>query len=211
MDIRAYNTKDLPYHFVLFYNLERKDMEMYKKSLVGRPGDNALLTYCYLDTMCGLSYKAICCAEITNEGHLMFSMSDKVTTAIIFREGGIIADAKLFEEDDLPPFKERAEQIKEIYGYHEELIKVNEDKPFDKFRHPSYPKDILVSFFPREGKTEDMWVTEKKILDDGSVQGILINEPFNPDFELHEGDAVLVVPYKTEDGEIIPIAKLPWI
>ncbi len=211
MDIRAYNTKSLPYHFVLFYNLDEQKMEMYKSSLDGRANDNALLTYCYIDEQCGLSYRAICCAEITEEGHLMFSMSDNVSTMFIFREGGIISDARVFDEDDLPPFKEIADEIKENYGYHKDKIEIKDDRPFDKYRHPSCPNDILVDFIPPEGKTERMWVTEKKKLQDGSIQGILINEPYNPDFGLHEGDAVFVVPHETADGEIIPIALLPWI
>ena len=211
MDIRAYNTKSLPYHFVLFYNLEQQKMEMYKGSLDGRENDNALLTYCYIDEQCGLSYRAICCAEITEEGHLMFSMSDNISTAMIIREGGIISDARVFDEDDLPPFKEEAEKIKEIYGYHIDKIRISDDKPFDKYRHPSCPMDILVDFIPSQGQIEQMWVTEKKELPDGSIQGILINEPYNPDFGLHEGDSVFVVPYKNEDGETVPVALLPWL
>ena len=59
MDISGYNPKKLPYHFVLFYNLSSKDMAMYQNILKGKPRDNALLTYCYLDSMCGLSLRAI--------------------------------------------------------------------------------------------------------------------------------------------------------
>lgn len=62
MDIRNYNVKKLPYHFVLFYGIDEKQLAVIKLAFHGAETDNAVLTYCYLDTQCGLSYKVICCA-----------------------------------------------------------------------------------------------------------------------------------------------------
>ena len=55
MDVRAYRVKQLPYHFILFHHISMAKFFMYKKTFGGRDEDNALLTYCYLDTQAGLS------------------------------------------------------------------------------------------------------------------------------------------------------------
>lgn len=212
MDIREYNPKKLPYHFVLFYNLSSKDMVMYQSVLKGKPRDNAVLTYCYLDLMCGLSYRAICCAKIYGDGTIEYDVSDKIDTGMIIREGGLESDAVIIDEGGpMEQFQKEVDTIKECYGYYKERVEVSDEKPFDEFRHPAYPDDILVYFFSPDKKIEQIWVREKSHKPDGTVTGFLINEPYNELIGLHDGDTVQVIPYDMGNGEIIPAAILPWM
>ncbi len=92
-----------------------------------------------------------------------------------------------------------------------EQTDVNDEVPFDEFRHPSYPNDILVFFFAPDKKTEKIWVTEIRRESDGSIAAKVLNEPYNPLMGVHEGDTVRVIPQDLEDGQIIPVAILPWM
>ena len=211
MDIREYNPKKLPYHFVLFYNLPIDKQLVFRKMYQGTTADNALLTYCYLDSMCGLSYKAICGAYVSDEGKVEYHNARKMTVGLTLREGGLECDAAIFDEEDMPLFREEAERIKANYGYKKESTNISEDVPFDEYRHPSYPNDILVSFFAPDKKLEKIWVTEQERSRDGVLTAKVLNEPFDSLMGVHEGDTVKVIPYDTGDGKIIPTAVLPWM
>lgn len=211
-DIRLYKVKELPYHFVLFHHLPAPNMLMYKKTLDGRDDDNALLTYCYLDSQAGLSYKAICTAELFNDGSVDFNEPEDIDTAMIIREGGLLCAAEIINEgtEGLERFQDDADFIKEHYGYMKDKVEIRSDIPFDDYRHPSYPKDIFAYFFAESKKIEQIWVTEE-IRGDGTVRAILIDEPFNPLMGVHKGDLIDIIPYDIGDGEIVPLALLPWM
>ncbi len=130
MDIREYNTKRLPYHFILFYHLSSKEMDMYRNVLCGKSNDNAVLTYCYLDMQCGISYRAICCAEIFDDGTVEYDVPEKKNTGMTIREGGIESDAVIIDEGGpMERFQKEVDMIKECYGFYEDLIKVSKKKP----------------------------------------------------------------------------------
>ena len=88
---------------------------------------------------------------------------------------------------------------------------ISDDVPFDEFRHPSYPNDIIVTFLAPDKKVEKIWVTEKERRDDGIIIAKVLNEPYNPLMGIHEGDLVGVFPYEVDEGETIPMALLPWM
>lgn len=211
MDIREYNSKKLPYHFVLFYNLPSDKLTVFRKMYQGTEADNALLTYCYLDSMCGLSYKAICWAYVSSSGKVEYHNAREMSVGLTLREGGLECDAVLFDEEDMPQFQEEAENIKKIYGYMVNQTDISDDVPFDEFRHPSYPNDIIVTFLAPDKKVEKIWVTEKERRDDGIIIAKVLNEPYNPLMGIHEGDLVGVFPYEVDEGETIPMALLPWM
>ncbi len=211
-DIREYKVKELPYHFVLFYNIPESQANSIKKSLGGRDEDNALLTYCYLDSIAGLSYKAICWAKLNENGRVEYNEPETVDTALTIRESGLLCSAEIINENaaGMDRFQEKVEFIKECYGYHADRIDIDDDIPFDEYRHPGYPNDILVKFFSPDKKLEEMWVRE--VSRDGEfIRGTLLNEPYNSLIGLHEGDIVAVIPQKTDDGKIFPMALLPWM
>ncbi len=211
MDIREYNSKSLPYHFVLFYNLPLDKFIFYKRVYEGRSGDNAILTYCYIDSQCGMSFKGICWASVSKEGNIIYHHDRKMTTGLTIREGGLECDAAVFEEKDMRLFQKHADEIKEIYGHLADQTDINGDVQFDEFRHPAYPNDILVSFYAPNKKLEKMWVREQSHSKDGVVTAILINEPYNPLLGLHEGDMVKVIGYDIGDGKMTPLAVLEWM
>ncbi len=212
MDIRLYNIKSLPYHFVLFYNVPTNQMIMQKMALNGRADDNAVLTYCYLDGMCGLSYKAICCARISDNGRIQYTVPDRPNAGMTLREGAINSDAIIFDEEpEMAQFQKEADFIKECYGYDKESVAINDDIPFDKFRHPSYPMDIFTNLYTPDQKVEKIWLREVSRTEDGVITARFIDEPFNPLVGLHDGDTVKIIPYDKGDGEIEPTAVLPWM
>ena len=211
MDIREYNSKKLPYHFVLFYNLSSDKLTIFRKMYQGTEADNALLTYCYLDSMCGLSYKAICWAYVSDEGKVEYHNARKITVGLTLREGGLECDAALFDEEDMPLFQEKAESIKNIYGHMIEQTNISDEVPFDEFRHPSYPNDILVTFLSPDKNVEKIWVTEKERREDDTIVAKVLNEPYNSLMGIHEGDLVVVFPYEVDEDETIPMALLPWM
>ncbi|MCR5603735.1 MAG: hypothetical protein K6G27_08545 [Lachnospiraceae bacterium] len=212
MDIREYNTKSLPYHFVLFYNMPENTMAMYRGLFSGKADDNAVLTYCYLDSMCGLSYKVICCAKLYDNETIEFDVPEHLTNGMTIREGGLECEALLFDEGGIMSrFQKEADSIKENYGYYAESLKEDEDVPFAAFRHVAYPNDIQVYFFKKNQGYEEMWVREHERRPDGTVIGTLLNEPYDQSMEVHEGDSVKVFPYDPGDGNIVPVAVLSWM
>jgi hypothetical protein len=211
MDIRLYNTKDLPYHFVLFYNLPEDRVNAFKQTLQGQEDDNALLTYCYLDSQCGLSYHAVCWATVSEDGNIEYKNKREMTAALIIREGGLECDAAVFDEKDMPSLADFADKIKESYGYLEDRTAVSEDILFDEFRHPAYPNDVIAVFIAPDQKVEKMWVTEQSRSEDGGIIAKLLNEPYNNLMGVHEGDLVKILPYDIGDGKQTPVAVLDWM
>ena len=212
MDVRAYRVKQLPYHFILFHHIPMAKFFMYKKTFGGRDEDNALLTYCYLDTQAGLSYRVMCCAKLYDDGRVDYNVPETITTAMIMREGTLECPAEIINEgaEGMERFQKEADSIKDNYGYLRDRVEIHDDVPFDEHRHPAYPDDIMVQFFTPDKKRELMWVREQS-RQGNSVIGRLIDEPFNPLVGLHNGDSVEVVPHEFDDGEVIPVAVLPWM
>ncbi len=212
MDIREYNPKTLPYHFVLFYEIPNEKLLIFGREIKMSLTDNAILTYCYLDSVCGMSYKVICPAR-KRGSEISYHIPENVATAVTLREGALECQAIVIDEDDqsVEQFKEEVDLIKKCYGYHLDSTDVSDEDPFSEFRHPAYPNDILVNFMSPDHKIEKMWVTQKDIREDGIVVAQLINEPYNALMGVHEGDLVEIYPLKGEDGETIPIAILSWM
>ncbi len=170
------------------------------------------MVYCYLDKQCGVSYRAICCALLHDNGSVEYHISNQINTMWKFREGSLDCEAFVFPEDaDLSRFQEYAEDIKDCYGYYEELMEPDEEVPFDEFRHPNFPTDILTVVMGPNKEGERMWLREIKRLNDGTVKAKLIDEPFNDEAGVHEGDVVTVVPMDMGRFGIMPFAILPWM
>ena len=149
---------------------------------------------------------------IYGDGTVEYDVPEKINAGMTIREGGIESDAVILDEGGpLEQFQKEVDSIKECYGYHEDLVKISKNRPFDEYRHPSYPNDILVYFFSPDEKIEQIWVTEGEQNSYGEIMGKLINEPYNPLMGVHNGDTVNIIPYDLGDGMIIPTAVLPWM
>lgn len=235
MDIREYNTKDLPYNFVLFYDLPEAELRKYSMDdLPYVEGENSILTYCYIDRQAGLSYRFICKCKFNN-GCIEYGKRSE-TAVMIIREGGLVGQALLLPDgEDLGDLHEIANEIKEGYGYHIDLIKTLEAKRFSNRRHVCYPDDVMVVLFEMGNvKPEQIWVTEideskypdkikaligtkiayntregvETMLFAGA--GKLINQPFNSAFGYNNGDIVPIYALQGDKGElpIVPASRL---
>lgn len=230
MDIRAYNTKDLPYRFVLFCNISAKDLFLYSAGAPIKDGENSLLTYCYIDRQAGLSFEVVCKASLLPDDSIKFGEVSK-TTSMKIREGGLISDALVFPEGyEMEQFQEVADRIKNHYGYHIDMVRILEEKRFSNRRHICYPNDIMVYLFGMGIKTEQIWVTEidedayppqiKNLIGTKLVHttqngnetmefagaGRLINQPYNLGFGYNEGDIVPIYAIPDGRGQEEPIA-----
>lgn len=230
MDIRAYNTKDLPYHFIIFYNLPESEIRKYSLDVPYQIGENAVLTYCYIDRQAGLSYELICKASLEGNGNIRFSKGSK-TSMMKIREGALISDAVVLDEDipQMSPYKYVADRTKDVYGYHIDMVKTLEAKRFSNRRHVCYPDDIMVFLYGMGCKPEQIWVTEisendypeniKNLIGTKVVHSIggdinewefasagrLINQPFNKELGYVNGDIVPIYSTKDKNGEELPI------
>ncbi len=204
MDIREYKVKELPYHYVLFYNIPQEQMESFRLMLSGDKEDNAILTYCYLDSEAGVSYKGLCCCNLTGD-KVRYNLSNHLI-GLTLREGGLECDAIVMDNvAEGYGFQEEAESIKEDYGYFEEKVAIDYNVLFDAYRHPFYPDDMKVRFFKPDGGYEDMWVQAEEATPTG-IMGILLNEPYDEDIPYRCNDYVNVIPKIKDNGEIIPVA-----
>ena len=213
MDIREYAPKKLPYHFILFYNIPENRLRSLYGMFGYKYGDNALLTYCYLDSQCGLSYEVVCCARVFyDKGRFETHEPEVRNTAMRLREGSLECDAIILEDDDRVSrrYQDVADRIKENYGYYVDKVTVHPAIPFDAYRHPAYLSDIYTYFYtPQNNGMERMWIRE--ISRDGDeVLGRLLDNPYNELVELRQGDTVRIIPHK-EDDEVLPFAFLPWM
>ncbi|WP_026491432.1 hypothetical protein [Butyrivibrio sp. XPD2002] len=204
MDIREYKVKELPYKYVLFYNIPVEQMESFRIMLSGDKDDNAILTYCYIDPEAGVSYKGLCSCKITGD-KVRYNLSEQLI-GLTLREGGIECDAIVMENvAEGYGFQEEAESIKEEYGYFEEKVAIDYNNIFDAYRHPFYPDDIQVFFPTSAGGYETMWVEENGATAKG-IMCRLLNEPYDESIGYNYGDLVNVVPKINSSGEIIPVA-----
>lgn len=82
-------------------------------------------------------------------------------TYMIIREGGILGEALLVPDgEDLADLHEIANQMKENYGYHIDMIKAVETKSFSNRRHVCYPDDVMVVLFGMGMRPEQIWVRD---------------------------------------------------
>lgn len=213
MNIKQYLPKEILYRFILFYDIPDEQLNYCIAAYCGDKDDNAVLAYCYLDSMCGISYRVICCAKLSDDGDIAFNRCElgQIKMMMTYREGVLDGEAHIFQDGELSEFSEHEERIKQGYGYYEELVSVNDEIPFDMFRHPSYPTDIFTIMLGPNKSGERMWLREVSRNEDGSVIAKLIDEPFNPEMGVHVGDIVTVIPYDVGTGEMKPLAILPWM
>ncbi len=199
------------YHFVLFYNLSPVDLLFYRKGLVGKEDDNALLTYCYYDNECGISYKAFCFAKVDNNGKIRWGDQSPSNPHITIRANTLHGDVVVADEESFEVFADAVDMIKNIYGYRKDLVELDEDDPYCKFRHLEYPQDIYTVFLDANLNREMIWVREQEKLPDGSIVALMIDEPFAPSFGIHEGDTVKIQMTDEDPESGVPYAILPWM
>ncbi|SDB66642.1 hypothetical protein SAMN02910263_03865 [Butyrivibrio sp. INlla16] len=207
MDIRDYDTALLPYHFVLFFDLPIEKLLIYKILFQGQEEDNALLTYCYVDSNYGISYKAICWVTIQPDGSTVFHRQRRGVCMLTLREGSISCKADVLDEAFMPSYADDAEEIRNNYG----CSFPNKERYYNRFRHPIYSTKVYTIFMTANHKHENIWVDEQCVNDDGSIMASLSEEPQVSQIGLHKGELVHVVIRDVGNGLYAPFAVLDWM
>ena len=213
MDVRMYRPKQLPYHFLLLYDLPSAWRAMYIDAMNGSSEDNALLTYCYLDSQCGLSCYGICCARLYDSGRVEFNYSDTKSYMLTIRESSLESKGEIINEDEpgMEEFRKEAEKIKRNYGYFRERVVKHPDIPFDAFRHPAFQEHIMTYFVSPFGEKEIIWTNEEKRIDGNHVVASLLDEPYSRNMGRHKGEEIVIASFDPGVGENVPTAVLPWM
>ena len=212
MHITEYPVKQLPYHFVLFYNIRGLKFTMIKLACGGKLRDNAILTYCYLDPHLGVNYRVICCGYIDKDGNVEIPADERKRTGLTLMEGSLVGEAIVLKEDGkMLEFKDEVEEIKQRFGVYPKNVIINDRELFSIFRHPANNKDFLAYFFDERHNRENMWVREIETEENGWVSAKLLNEPLSRYMSIHKDDVIQVMPLDPGDGEIVPAGVLPWM
>lgn len=88
MKISEMNFRELAYNYVLFSDVKPEKFGVYSQTFSSEPGDNAVLTYGYIDNQAGLSFEVLCCARKNSDGSIELRDS-KDDTSFKIRYGGI--------------------------------------------------------------------------------------------------------------------------
>ena len=212
MHITEYPVKQLPYHFVLFYNIPGFKLTLIKLACGGKLRDNAVLTYCYLHPHLGVSYKVICCGYIDKEGELELPADERKKNRLTLREGGLVGEAVVLKDDGkMLNYRDEVDEIKDRFGCYPQKVIINDQELFSIFRHPMDSKIFLAYFFDERHNRENMWVREIQTEENGWISAKLLNEPFSRYMGIHKGDVIQLMPLDPGDGEIVPAGVLPWM
>lgn len=210
MKIEAKNFRELAYNYVLFYDIEPSRFAAYASTYPSKPGDNAVLTYGYIDNQAGLSFEMLCCARRYPDGRIEFREGNPTTSFKIRYEG-------ITSEVETLPYSIRFDEYQKFvdivldgYGKGTDIEKIRKDTTFDSLRYPSFPDDIAVLFFKPGVRNEQIWVRTTHI-SNGKIAGYLLNNPNSDEFGVEVGDTVELVPIRKDDGSYIAVADFPWI
>ena len=211
IDMKKFRPKLLLSEFVLFYDVRERDIVPYLSIGQAKKGDNAILTYCYIDEMCGMSYAYVCCGRKYVNGRVELR-NPWGSLAGTYREGALESEyevvSKELKMENGQRLSDIEEEVSKYRGYDPERAVIHEDILFDEYKHPWYTRDLFAALIDEEyGVGEAIWVTEIQRGDD-YVLGTLLNEPFHDIFGVHKGDTVMVVPDYNEDGSVYPRISL---
>ena len=210
MKIEDKNFRELAYNYVLFYNIEPRRFAAYANAYPSEPGDNAVLTYGYIDNQAGLTFEMLCCARRHLDGRVELRAGNP-TTSFKIRYDDITSDVETLPYNiRFDEYQKFVDIVSEGYGKGTDIEKIRKDTTFDALRYPSFPDDIAVLFFKPGVRNEQIWVRTSRIID-GKIAGSLMNQPNSPEFGVRQGDIVKIIPIRRDDGTVIAVAEFPWI
>lgn len=169
---------------------------------------NCLLCYAYIDSMAGMTYEVLG-AAFYYKGDFYF---------VGERKGlGFKIRAESVTEEQVIPVRNVAlrqkynkiiEDIDNLYDSNENIREMRRIRRLDKFRHPIFPDDVLVTLYSQKyGKFEGVWVKVEKKLEtqEGEEEvfaGKLLNEP-NNDYGIHRGEEIRFLYHKIDDDIVL--------
>ena len=195
--------REMDQKFLLVKDIDRKTRMMIEGSGFHiRQDDNAMVVYGYIDRDAGVSFELLCAACVFDDGEISLEPGNK-TASFKFRYGSFQGDMVPFPDpDQLVPFRERAQMIRNGYGAPEAVLEIRSIRELDPSRAPGFPDDVMV-FFVKEGyRSEGIWC--RTVGADPVrhlVQMRMLNEP-NAPFGRHMGDVVDVTLIRLDSGEV---------
>ena len=198
--IEEYSFRELVNHYVLITNVGDR-FRLYNMQFQCLEGDNALLTYGYIDHEAGLTFEVLCFANIKPSGHVELRPGNPNTTVKIRYDGMVENIAVVPYDISMAEYADKVRMVKEGYRYSDELEEIRKYEALDGDRDAQFPDDVLTVFIRNGINPEKMWVRTEKIID-GKVAGILLNESYSSAFGVHKGDIVRLVSVPVNNGRM---------
>ena len=154
------------------------------------PNWDAVLCYCYIDSMAGMSFHFLCFAEF-GTSEVDFACYEKLLSeriVLMYRYNDEYEATTYIKDTD--GFSERIKMVNDGYHRNERVLPTRNIRQIDHLRYSSHPDDIQVILRKSGLQIEQVWVRLTGI-ENGNLEGTLLNEP-NADFGVHSGNIVQV-------------------
>lgn len=207
--IEDYSFRQLAGNYVLLTNMPMERFRLYNSEFQCLEGDNALLTYGYIDHEAGLTFEVLCFAKVHPNKKLEFRPGNEKTTFKI-RYDGMVGDVDILPYDiSMTEYSEKVKMVSEGYNHSEAVSEIRKYEAIDADRHPQFPDDVGALLFKEGVQMEKVWVRTNQIIN-GKVAGTLLNQPNSPLFGLNRGDIVTLVCVPA-DGRYFTVVETPDI
>lgn len=166
---------------------------------------NAIFAFAYVDHTMGLSFVLLSTGHIDDNDVTILKRED-LSNLHIFRKSDVMDSEFEYLENlsvnndfDLEYYKDFIDVFNESQE-NETVETLRSIDILDNSREPDYPDDVKVEFIKEGFKIEDMWVRYESIDEEGLIEGVLLNVPFQ-DLGIDAGDKVKIFPYRPNENE----------
>ena len=169
---------------------------------------NCLLCYAYIDNSAGLTYEVLGAAHYYDGSY--YFVGERKGVGFKIRSESITEDLVLPIVNSAlrHKYEDLIENIDTHYTCEKEVLRIRGFRRLDKFRHPNYPDDMLVTLYSEKyEKFEGVWVKVNKQIETTASEedvfaGILLNEP-NRDYDVHAGQEIRFLYHKIDDDRVL--------
>ena len=204
--IEDFNFRQLAGNYVLLTNISQERFRLYNTEFQCLDGDNALLTYGYIDHEAGLSFEVLCFAYYYPGKRIEFRPGNSKTSLKI-RYDGMSGDILILPYDiSMAEFHDKVKMVSEGYRHSDDIQEIRKYEILDADRHPQFPDDVAALLFKTGVKPELVWIRTAAVIN-GKVAGYLLNQPNSPQFGLNCGDLVTLISVPTPE-RLITVVEL---
>ncbi len=203
--IDEFNFRQLHHQILLLMEDERNLAILKTMSFPHADTDNAVLLYGYIDKTAGLTFEMLAFVNVLRDGTLQCRKTSEDTIMKLRYDSieGILVSVN--EECIYQTYKEKIEGINRSYRADEVVEQFREIESIDSSRHPQFPDDIIVYFFPKTGKPEGIWCRICGIRN-GNLCAEMLNTPYG-NFGVSQGDIIEITSVEA-DNELKAVAVL---
>lgn len=196
-------------NYVLLTNIPMERFQLYNSEFQCLEGDNALLTYGYIDHQASLSFEILCFAKYIPEKRIELRPGNSKISFKI-RYDGMVGDVVVLPYDiSMAEFHNKVKMVSEGYRYSDDVEEIRKYDLIDSDRHPQFPDDVGALLFKEGVQMEKVWVRTSAIIN-GKIAGYLLNQPHSSKFDLKRGDMVTLVSVPTKEGRFT-VVEIPDI